>query len=159
VSSGFDGRDVWVEVAFEKAGPRVEMLGLGANPTSPLRLSGNDLVTFAPKLDGIRVSSDVLVDDAEGGSVVSYSVTSEPMPLNDLVPVGNIDYELLGIAANNTKTGQDAQGDEIDWDIAFGQAALTGSASFQIKGGAFDFGLFYGHSPDHSDDIVVNCAE
>lgn len=33
------------------------------------------------------------------------------------------------------------------------------SASFEIAGGAFDYGLFYGHSTDHSDDIVYSCAE
>jgi hypothetical protein len=159
LTSGVDGSGPFVQVAFDEPGPWVELLGWGNAPTSPVRLRGNDLVNFAPKLDGILVTSDVLVDDAAGNSVVSYSVTSEPMPLDEVVYVGNIDYELLGIAAQNAETGQAASSEVIDWDIAFGEAALTGSAAFRIEGGLFDFGLYYGHSPDHSDDIVVSCAE
>lgn len=159
MASGIDSGGAFVQIAFDEPGPWVELLGWGQSPTSPVRLRGNDLVNFAPKLDDIRVSSDVLVDDAAGNTVVSYSVTSEPMPLDEVVYVGNIDYELLGISAQNTETMQTAASEVVAWDIAFGEAALTGSAAFRIEGGLFDFGLYYGHSPDHSDDIVVSCAE
>jgi hypothetical protein len=27
-----------------------------------------------------------------------------------------------------------------------------------MTGGRFDYGLYYGHSADHSDDIVYSCA-
>jgi hypothetical protein len=146
-------------VAFDQPGRWVELLGWGANPTSPVRLNGNDLLDMSPLLAGIVATSDVLVADTDGASVVSYSVTSEPMPLDELVYVGNIDYQLLGISAQNQARDQAAVADDIDWDIAFGGAALTGSASFRIEGGLFDFGLYYGHRPDHSDDIVVSCAQ
>lgn len=159
ISSGVDANGVWLGISFDRPGPWVELLGWGENPSSPVRLSGNDLLALSPDLNGILVSSDVLVDDREGSSVVSYSVQSEPQPLDEVVYVGNIDYELLGISAKNSHTEQGADAEAIDWDIAFGQAALTGSAAFRIEGGPFDYDLFYGHSPDHSDDIVVNCAE
>lgn len=159
VSSGLDGTTPWAEVTFSEPGPWVELLGLGANPSSPIRLRGNELLSFSPKLDGVLVSSDILVDDGALDSVITYSVSSEPVALSELLETGNIPYELLGIAAENPKTGQHAVTDDLDWDIAFGQAALTGSASFRIEGEVLDYALYYGHSPDHSDDIVASCLD
>jgi hypothetical protein len=159
VSAGLDGLTPWALITFDGPGPWVELLGMGDNPTSPIYLEGNELLAWQPDVSGVWVESKMDVHDTLADSVIEYQAVSTRQPVGTVFTTGLLDYELVDIEATNDARGQTAIVDELAWDIGFGANSLTGSTSFEINGGLFDYTLFYGHSADHSDEIVYACAD
>lgn len=126
------------ELRFDGTGPLVELLGLGAEPESPVQLSFQQTQALNRKLEALEFDSVVVVDDPQGDSTIQYHTQSPRMPAKDLLLGVAMDFDLVEASGLRDDTEQDLVVDE--WTIQFVEGnLLEGSSVYHVVGGTFDF--------------------
>jgi len=143
-----------VEIAFDSAGPLAHLLGKGAQPTSPLVLTQDDLEAIALTLASLK--ADLLIgvdDDSSDRSVITYIIDNPPKRLDALSLA--IDMEQLEVEGGREDLGQSIE--TRTWDITYIDEtnALDGVIELEIAGGPFDFEAVYTYLPTDSDPVIA----
>ncbi|MCA9649229.1 MAG: hypothetical protein H6712_13845 [Myxococcales bacterium] len=126
------------ELRFSAAGPLVELLGLGAEPHSPMQLSLGDTQALNDRLEELEFDSIVVVDDPQGDSTIQYHTQSPRMPAKALLAGVSMEFELVEATGKRDDTDQDLVVDE--WTIEFADGKnLIGSSLYHVLGGSFGF--------------------
>lgn len=126
------------ELRFDDVGPLVELLGLGAEPQSPVQLSLSDTEALNDRLEELEFDSLVMVDDPQGSSVIEYRTQSPRMPAKALLAGVAMDFDLIEADGRREDMGQRLTVDE--WTIQFVEGnKLEGSSVYRVLGGDFDF--------------------
>lgn len=87
------------ELHFDAAGPLVELLGFGAEPSSPIAVDVGDAAKLASKLDDLEFRSDIHYVDADGETTIMYDVQTRPLPASALLLGEALQYEVEAITA------------------------------------------------------------
>jgi hypothetical protein len=137
VSAAIDYLAQEAEISYDSAGPLVELLGKGANPPNPMRLS-LDEIEEPYRLGRVKMVTEVTTDDPREGATVSYTLTSAPRRINPMLKGDSaLTFDLTSsttIAANGATLTSTEVG--IDYDDTPGN--LTGDIPFELRGGGLD---------------------
>ncbi len=128
------------DIQYESVGPLVELLGQGANPPNPLRITLGGLGEFQREFRALEFESDVVLDDVREHATVRYHVVTPRLATQALVTGEGMAYELIDADATREDLGQALVVDE--WTIEFvgdGGGKLDGSSRYHVDGRHFDF--------------------
>jgi len=146
-----------VEIHFDSAGPLAYLLGKGAQPSSPLLLTQDDLESIGLTLASLEL--DLLIgvdDDSSDRSVITYIIDNPPKRLDALSIA--IDMEQLEVEGGREDLDQSIA--TRTWDVTYIDEtnALDGVIELEFVGGPFDFEAVYTYLPTDSDpSIAVAC--
>lgn len=155
----FDYTTGEVLVRYDSRGPLVELLGFGANPPRPLRLSPGDLAGITDELEKVRIGTEVFVDDDRASSTVVYELESDRISIGSILQGNSFAFEAVSATAFSDASSQ--QMTTVIWDIAYddGSRGLDGDIEYTVTGGDFDYvGTFEYHASTWPD-TTVRCAE
>lgn len=137
----FDGATL--VIPFDEPGPLVKLLGLGANPSSPARISGPELAVFVNTIQRLRVNTVIDLDTPVNDSTVTYSLKSGRVDLEAMKDGEPWPYELKDASA--TRALQTAS--PTTWDIEFVDGGLDGTIELEVLGGDVEYTVSYTYGP------------
>jgi len=129
-----------IEITFDSVGPLVELLGFGANPESPISIpvSLSGLTDRGIGVDNLMVASEILVDDEQRESVITYEVDLREGTTLEEVLEGSFKYDIAD--ASVERSNQSITNKTWDLDFSDGSSgSLTGTVTFEARGGVFDY--------------------
>jgi hypothetical protein len=126
-------------VTYAEPGPLVALLGLGDAPPNPLVLTEEDVATITEHLGTLEVAITIDVDDAVDTTVVTYTITEDPVTLAALI-VGS----QLHMGADSGSAVREDLVQQLTttvWDVDFvnGANQLVGVIEAEVSGGPFSF--------------------
>lgn len=147
-------------IRYDSRGPLVELLGFGATPPRPLRISPSDVGRLTREIEKLEIQSTVLVDDARANSTVVYELESDPVALGDVATGDGFGFEIVTSAAWSDAPEQDME--TLVWDVDFQNTrggGLNGDIEFVVDGGAFAYEGLFEFRNDTWPETTVTCAE
>lgn len=150
-----DGDDL--VVTFSAPGPLVVLLGKGPAPTSPLRLTPDDLLTFGANLASIELDVEIWVDDVFPETVVTWHVKNGGGAAGDVVATGAVDLSKIdGASGGNEGLGQELE--TTLWDVVYvDPSSLQGRIEAEVSGGPFDYRVVYDYLASGTATITYEC--
>ncbi len=139
-----------VELTFEAPGPLVRMLGHGANPESPLRLTATELASFAFTIQNLQANTVIHLNTQEEDTTVVYDLKTGRAPLYELALFPSQSYELLEASATR---GAQVMEPEL-WDVEVLEHGMTGVIQMLVTGGDFDYAVTYTYSESDSEPVI-----
>jgi hypothetical protein len=142
---------------FTGVGPAVELLGLGAQPASPLKV---DSKAISDSLGQILLSAKVHVDDTQGHAHFVYDLTAPPAPMGPMSGGTPLPMNLDGVTGARADLGQTMTVSK--WDIRFlntsASGFMDGTIAFDIKGGTlFSYGATFEYPRRKTPDVTLVC--
>ncbi|HCH64966.1 MAG: hypothetical protein CL927_04515 [Deltaproteobacteria bacterium] len=144
----FDGATL--VIPYDAPGPLVRLLGQGANPPNPIRISAAELVVFGNNIQQLRVNTVVELDTLENDSTITYSVKTGRLDLKDLHADNEFAYELKEAAG--TRGAQTA--DPIRWNVTFVDGGLLGDVELEVLGGVPEYTARFSYGPASMTPLV-----
>lgn len=125
---------------FDALGPYGELLGLGANPQSPINVDLGTWDQLSRALGNISFDADIKLDDTQMQTTIRYDVVTERMRANALIDGSPLIFDLQQADAARGDLDQDLL--VQDWGIDFvngSPGALDGEIEFTVEGGPLDY--------------------
>jgi hypothetical protein len=148
---------VEIEITHEGPGPLVELLGLGANPPSPLRVTDRMLQDAQAHLGALDVEAIIFFRDHPGVSTIEYDVESR-MLARSLLGGTAMDLDLVGARGWRADLDQELEIDRWTVEYAGGVGALVGDIDFTVRGGPFDFVSRFRYASSGWPVVELACA-
>lgn len=144
-------------VTFTAPGPLVALLGKGPAPTSPLRLTPDDLLAFGANLASIELDVEIWIDDTFPETVVTWHVKDGGGAAGDVVATGAVDLSKIdGASGANEGLGQSM--DTTLWDVVYvDPSSLQGRIEAEVTGGPFDYRVSYDYLASGTATITYEC--
>ena len=139
ISIDFDG----AEIAFDETGPLVELLGFGPNPESPITIpvSLAGLKDIDPYIEDLLVESNILVNDEQNKSVITYNVEMSDGTRFEEVLDNTFSFEVVDASVQRSDLNQVLT--NTSWELNFNKGesstALNGVVAFEVLNGLFDY--------------------
>ena len=144
----FDGATL--VIPYDEPGPLVRLLGQGANPPNPIRISAAELAVFVNNIHQMRVNTVIDLDTEMNESIITYSLKTGRIDLKDLHADNEFDYEL--------KSASGARGDQTAdptlWDITFVDGGLEGDVELEVLGGSPEYTVRFTYGPASMTPLV-----
>jgi hypothetical protein len=139
----FDGATL--VIPYDEPGPLVKLLGKGANPANPIRISAAELAVFVNNVHQLRVNTVIDLDTPVNDSTVTYSLKTGRIDLKELHETNEFEYELKSASASRF----DQAAEPSLWDITFVDGGLSGTSSSRCWGAfpSTPFGTRTGRRP------------
>ncbi len=125
---------------FDELGPYGELLGLGADPQSPIDVDLGTWDQLSRALGNISFDADIQLDDAQMQTTVRYDVSTVRMRANALIDGSPLIFDLEQADAARGDLDQDLL--VQDWGIDFvngSPGALDGEIEFSVEGGPLEY--------------------
>lgn len=117
------------EIHFDQPGPLAEMLGFGAEPSSPITVDLQTLGSIGNRLSALHFESDIQVEEASGSETIRYDLHTERMEANALLLGAPLRYEMDTLVARTDSTDLEVD----DWSAEFFSGGqVEGSTSFEV---------------------------
>ncbi len=155
VSIGPGGRETkqQLTVSFAGVGPGVELLGLGPNPASGVKV---DFHEVARSLGGaIQTANVITVDDRKGESHIGYHLTSAPQRFGELL--GHAPQGMTLVSVDATRGAQRVE--VTSWGMQFqpgSSGTLDGTIDLTVHGD-FDYRVHLGYPHRKEPDVTLAC--
>lgn len=149
---------VEIEVTHEGPGPLVELLGLGADPPSPIRVTEDTLADAQAHLGDLQVEAIIFFQDHPGVSTIEYDVESPRMLARSFLQGAAMDLAMVGADGWRDDLEQDLDVDVWTVEYADGVGALVGDIDFTVRGGPFDFVSRFHYDASGWPTIELACA-
>lgn len=127
-----------VTITFDQPGPLVELLGLGAAPTSPLTLGQLDQQHAVESLGTLALEVDYIAYGVTKSILVDYHAISPATPMATLIAEGPLPVEVVEVGAYREALDQTLT--TITWDVTRQGGVITGYTTFEVSGGYFPYG-------------------
>jgi len=142
-------------ITFTDPGPGMELLGLGANPASPITLDLGAIIDAIGK----TTMSGTIHNTTDGTvSTVDYELDSPGTPLRSVFDGGPTSFKLVDI------TGAHEDGVQTFiapvWDMRYAEshaAYLDGGIEIDVSGGDFDYHVKYTYPHRKEPDVALSC--
>ncbi len=144
----FDGATL--VIPYDEPGPLVKLLGKGANPANPIRISAAELGVFVHNIHQMRVNTVIDLDTSVHDSTVTYSLKTGRIDLQELHETNEFDYELKSASASRF----DQTADPTLWDITFVDGGLSGEMELEVLGGTPEYMVRYTYGPASMTPLV-----
>jgi hypothetical protein len=142
-------------MSFTGLGPGVELLGLGANPPSPIVI---DSTKIAAALGAIQLHARVHMNDTHGDSHILYELD---MPMTTVAAMTSGAPTTMNLLSVSGTRGNGQVLTVTDFGIAYrdiGAGYLEGSISFDITGGsAFPYSATFTYPRRSAPDVSLSC--
>lgn len=150
-SIGPSGVSAGLALAFDKAGPGAELLGLGAAPTSPVMI---DVSGWQAKLSAIVVGATIVVDRQADATVIHFQATPPKMPAGSL---GSASFPVTfdGFAGTHADLGQTLSVDTASLTSSGG--LLDGTFLVRSASAKFSFEMLFSYPKSALPDIAFGC--
>lgn len=144
-------------VAFTGLGPGVELLGLGANPQSPLTVS-SDKISAA--LGQILIKTHVHQADMQGKSLFNYDIDGPTQSLSSALSGDAVPFNLTGVMGGRADLMQTIA--IKTWQINYldtGHSGfMNGTIAFGVSGGKLPYTVTF-HYPNRKEpDVSLACG-
>lgn len=141
---------------FSGTGPGVELLGLGAVSGNQLTLSFDAIVDA---LAMIEMRQEIVVQDKRGDIHVMYHVTSDGVPIGDLLfATSAAPMEIVDATVIDAGTGQVLEVTEWAMEFDGGSAGtMDGEVSFTVTGGDFPWAGTFVYPHRKTPDVTLSC--
>lgn len=147
------------EITHAGPGPLVELLGLGADPPSPIVVTDEILTRAQAHLGDMKVDAIIFFADHPGVSTIEYDVESPQMLARSLLTGAAMDLAMVGADGWRNDLEQDLDVDV--WTVEYadgGVGALDGDIDFTVRGGPFDFVSRFHYDGTGWPEIELACA-
>lgn len=155
LSLGGGGGEVKAKLVakFESVGPGIELLGLGANPSSGVQF---DFEGVAKSIaDHVQVANIITVDDTKGDSHIAYKLSTPPVRFGELLGHAPQGQELVEVSAT-----RGTQSIEVThWGMAYqpgSSGTLDGTIDFIVHGD-FDYKVHFEYPHRKTPDVLLSC--
>ncbi len=138
---------------FEQVGPGIELLGLGANPESGVRVDFHEIAKSVA--DHVQVANIITVDDTKGDSHIAYKLSTPPVRFGELLGHSPQGQELVEVSA--TRGAQSIE--VVDWGMAYqpgSSGTLDGTIDFVVHGD-FDYNVHFSYPHRKTPDVLLSC--
>lgn len=117
------------ELRFDEPGPLAELLGYGAEPTSPIEVDLQTLGSIGNRLSKLHFESDISVVEAGGDETIRYDLHTQRMEANALLVGSPLRYELDTLVARAGETEIEVS----EWSAEFFTSGqVEGSTTFDV---------------------------
>jgi hypothetical protein len=144
----FDGATL--VIPYSQPGPLVKLLGKGANPPNPLRLTAAEVAVFVNTVQQLRVNTVIDLDTPVNDSTVTYSLKTGRVDLEVLQETGTFEYELKEASASRG----DQTAEPTLWDVTFEDGALSGDIELEVLGGDVEYTVSFAYGPASMTPLV-----
>ncbi len=158
VIDGWDS-DVVVEIEHDGPGPLAELLGFGAEPPNPLRISQSELSRLQDGLRDLELEMELIFSDHPSVSTIEYSVMSPRMLVASML--GGTPMALDMISAGGFRSDLEQDLETSVWELGYVDGAvgrLDGEIVFGVEGGDFDFEGTFSYPESNRPQIDLRCA-
>lgn len=146
------------DIRFTGRGPGFALLGLAADDLRAGHLSASADAIKRALGDAITVANRIDVQNAQGDTVIHYTLDGAPQTLSDVLADKNVPMQLASIEATRASTGQTIR--ITDWTMQFrgdGGTVLDGSIALDVDGGAFPYSVRFTYPHRKEPDIELRC--
>lgn len=149
-----------IEASFGEPGPGYELLGLGAASTSTGGSASFDSEKIQAALGAILMTAQTHVDDKQGKSTFVYDLASKTeVTLGQFAAGTPLDMSLVGVKGARPDTNQALS--ITKWEVRYldtsGSGYLDGTIAFDVKGGAFPYGVTFEYPRRKEPDVSLAC--
>jgi hypothetical protein len=150
-SIGPSGVSAGLALAFDKAGPGTELLGLGAAPKSPVSI---DVSGWQSKLSAIVVGAIITVDRYDGPTTIHFQATPPKTPAQAL---GSASYPVTfdGFVGTRSDLSQSLSIDSVALSSSGG--LLDGTFLVRSASAKFSFQMLFSYPKSALPDIAFGC--
>jgi hypothetical protein len=152
-SIGTGGISTGYEIDFTKAGPGVELLGIGASPKSPISV---DIDAWQAKLSATELASTIVVDRTAGASTVHMQVRP-PRAAAGSVGGSYFPLTLENWSGSRTAFGQTVNLAQSQVSFTNGVRQLDGTILTSSVSPTFSFQMLFSFPNSVLPDIVFGC--
>jgi len=142
-----------VSIAYDRVGPLVELLGKGAAPPNPLRLSTEELA-FPTRLQELEVVVTVQIDEQMPSGVVSHLITTPATPRTERAADAPWRLQVHTVLESDAGT---LTGDGEDLLFRPNARTFTGEVLWELLGGKVEAGGSYGWVDSADPLTTVAC--
>ncbi len=153
---GTSGASYGLGITFAGTGSGLELLGLGATPTSPLSV---DSETVRAALGKILVETHIKQNDKQGHAVFSYDVAGAAQPLGSMLGGDAVPFTLTGLTGGRADLGQTMTVSQwqIDYLDTGHSGFMNGVLGFKITGGKLPFSAKFTYPNRKTPDVSLSC--
>lgn len=155
-SGGFP--TVEIRVYHDGPGPLAELLGLGANPPSPIVVTDDVLLDAQAHLRDMQVEAIIFFRDHPGVSTIEYDVESPRMLASAFLDGTAMDLTMVGASGERVDLGQDLEVDVWSVEYVDGVGALQGDIDSTVRGGPFDYVSRFHYDASGWPTVALSCA-
>lgn len=148
-----------IAASFGEPGPGYELLGLGAAAGGSASVSF-DFDKVKAAIGEILITAKTHVDDKQGKSTFVYDMASKSeLTLGRFASGTPLDMSLVGVRGERPDLGQTLA--ITKWEIRYldtsGSGYLDGTIGFDVKGGAFPYGVTFDYPRRKDPDVTLAC--